>query len=250
MPKFLLKFGVAVIKEIPMNDDMAALTVGRRPDNAVVIDNPSISGHHLRFLLQEKKYYVEDLNSTNGTFLNGQKVIKAEIHDKDQIQLAPLQAMSHTFVFINERENAAFTAGKEILNSDATVIIDAAKQKEILGKMAKQPKAPGASAVVEKTGVLKIVDGAFDEGNIEYDLVKLVTYIGKGPQCDVRIKGLFAPDVAAAINRRPEAYKIIAVKEGYPKINKVSLKTEANLAEGDTIETGKTKMIFFYKEQK
>ena len=68
MPKLLLKFNAAVLKEIPVSKDV--ITVGRKPDNDVVIDNPAISGHHCRISLQGGGYYVEDLDSTNGTYVN------------------------------------------------------------------------------------------------------------------------------------------------------------------------------------
>jgi predicted component of type VI protein secretion system len=252
MPRFLVKFGVAVIKEVQLKETAGSVSVGRKPDNDIVIDNQAISGHHLRFLQENGKFFVEDLNSTNGTFLNGQKILKAEMHDKDQIHLATPQPMSHTIVFVNETEQYAPPAAKTPApaTSEETVIIDPARQKELMEQLAKQAKGqPGAGGGIEKVGWLKVVDGAFDGNELEFEVTKLVTYIGKGEQCDVRIRGLFAPEVAAAINRRPEAYRIIAVKEGYPKVNGAAIKAEQQLKEGDTIEAGKTKMVFLMKDK-
>ena len=76
MPKLLLKFNAAVIKEIPF--DKASLAVGRKADNDIVIDNPAISGHHCRISVQGGTYFVEDLDSTNGTFVNGSRVAGAQ----------------------------------------------------------------------------------------------------------------------------------------------------------------------------
>jgi len=69
-PKFLLKFHAAVIKEIPI--DKTSLTIGRKPDNDVIIDNMAVSSHHARIIMQGRTYMIEDLQSTNGTKVNGE----------------------------------------------------------------------------------------------------------------------------------------------------------------------------------
>lgn len=255
MPKILVKFGVAVIKEVLFAEGMDSLTVGRKPDNDVVLDNPAISGHHLKIVKENNKFFVEDLNSTNGTFLNSQRILKAELHDQNIIHLSPSAspAMTYTILFYNEFDRSAVSAEpKETANTEDTLIIDAAKQKELLEQLSRQKSAaPAAEAApaVEKIGVLKIVDGIVDKQTIEFELSRLVTYIGRGDQCLIKIAGFFVPEVAAAINRRPEGYKIIAVKEKYPKLNGQPLQAEQLLAEGDTIIAGRTKMVFFLKEK-
>ena len=86
MPKLLLKFNAAVIKEIPFNKDV--LTVGRKPDNDIFIDNPAISGHHCKISLQGGAYVVEDLESTNGTFVNEKRIKMSGLHHNDVVGLA------------------------------------------------------------------------------------------------------------------------------------------------------------------
>ena len=77
MPKLFLKFNEAVLKEIAMEGPQ--LTIGRKPDNDVVIDNPAVSGHHARIYDREGAVYVEDMNSTNGTYVNGRRVSTQEL---------------------------------------------------------------------------------------------------------------------------------------------------------------------------
>ena len=96
MPKFLLQFEGAVIKEIPAKDE---ITIGRKPDNDVVIDNPAVSSHHCKIVLVGDTYFVEDLNSTNGVFLNAKKIVKSGLQNNDVIGIA-----KHALKFIDDRE--------------------------------------------------------------------------------------------------------------------------------------------------
>jgi len=248
MPKFFLKFNQAVIKEIPFPEGKMSLSIGRHPDNDIFIDNPAVSSHHAKVTREGNKFYVEDLNSTNGTFLNGLKIVKAEIHHKDSIQV-----VQHVLEFYNEEEISIPQAGGDVDvgSTEKTLILTPEKQKELLQKFSAQDTATTAEKKkVEKVGVLRIIEGG--EISVPYDieLTKLVTYLGTTPQCDIKIKGLFAPDVAAIINRRPEFYIMKAVKAGYPRVNKIPLRDEVQLNNGDVLEIGRTKCIFFLREKK
>ena len=55
MPKLLLQFHGAVIKELPITQN--EITVGRNPDNGIVIDNPTVSGHHCRIAVEGDTYF-------------------------------------------------------------------------------------------------------------------------------------------------------------------------------------------------
>ncbi|MDD5688585.1 MAG: FHA domain-containing protein [Elusimicrobia bacterium] len=235
MPKIILKFGAAVIKEIPITNDVT--TIGRKSDNDIVIDNPAISGHHAKIYKQDNSYFVEDLGSTNGTFLNETKIVKADLRNKGQIGIA-----KHTLIFINEETNVQPSEKKEASGSE-TVVIDSAKLRELTGG-----KEGDSASQGEKVGTLKVIDGAVDQTEIE--LPGLLTYIGSGSQAQVKIKGMFAPALAAAISRRPEGYILKAIKEGYPKVNTVPVNDQKILTDGDMLEFGKTKMVFMEKVKK
>src|ERR1035437_591709 len=121
MPKLLLKFNAAVIKEIPFDRD--SLAVGRKADNDIVIDNPAISGHHCRISVQGGTYFVEDLDSTNGTFVNEKRIKKSGLHHNDVVGVA-----KHALVFLEDAPppEAAPEAPAEP-PADATVMISPAK---------------------------------------------------------------------------------------------------------------------------
>jgi two-component system, cell cycle response regulator len=71
-------------------------TMGRHATNQLPIDDDSISRFHARFLREDGKYFVEDLGSRNGTFLQGKRVTRAEIRDDDWVQLGARVAFRFT----------------------------------------------------------------------------------------------------------------------------------------------------------
>lgn len=233
MPKLLLKFNAAVIKEIAM--DKESIAIGRKPDNDIVIDNPAISGHHCKLTLEGGGYYVEDLDSTNGTFVNEKRIKKSGLHHNDVVGLA-----KHAVVFLNEAELAADSAPQP--SSDATMVITPQKQAELVAASSAAAKPAGA----EKTAWLRVLKGAVDAG--EYELKGMSTYIGKSDRVQIQIKGsgLFgsAPEVAASVHRKPEGFMLVAVTEGYPVVNGAKVAGSVILKEGDMIDCGSTTMIF------
>ena len=84
MPKLTLQFEGRLLKEYSVG---VGLTIGRAPDNAVIIDNPTVSGHHARVFSESGAVILEDLNSTNGTFVNGQHTKRSELRAGDVQQV-------------------------------------------------------------------------------------------------------------------------------------------------------------------
>lgn len=67
----------------------AALTIGRDSSNDIIIDHPLASRRHARLELDEQGYLVRDLDSTNGTYVNGDRVVGARfLHNQDRIWVA------------------------------------------------------------------------------------------------------------------------------------------------------------------
>jgi predicted component of type VI protein secretion system len=234
MPKLLLQYGGAVLKEIPITKE--EITVGRRPDNDIVIDNPTVSGHHCKITLSGDSFFVEDLNSSNGVFVNAKKVIKSGLKDNDVIGIA-----KHALKFIDEREHHeshAAHAPSVGASADATMMIAPDKQRDMA--------AAAIAAIQRKPAVVRVLKGIV--GQAEYELKLSSTYIGKSDHVQIKIKGtgIFgsAPESAAMIANRPEGYFIVPVKEGYPKLNGKALSQKALLQDGDIIEVGGTTLQF------
>lgn len=92
MSKLILKFQGVFIKEY--NLDKLSLTIGRKEDNDIMIDHMAVSGHHARVDKKEDSFTITDLNSTNGTFINGKKITEAALRPNDWITIG-----KHIFYF-------------------------------------------------------------------------------------------------------------------------------------------------------
>ena len=236
MPRLLLKFNAAVIKEIPFDAD--SLGVGRKPDNDIVIDNPAISGYHCRISVQGGTYFVEDLDSTNGTFVNEKRVKKSGLHHNDVVGVA-----KHALVFLEDAPPPAPAPEAAVEPpADATMMISPQKQAEMLAASSAFAK----TGVKERTGWLRVLKGVV--GPAEHELKGMSTYIGKSDRVQIVIKGsgLFgsAPEVAASVHRKPEGYVLVAVTDGYPVVNGAKVNGSVVLSEGDLIDCGATTMQF------
>ena len=91
MAKITLSIGDTVLREIVLSKER--LTIGRRPHNDIVIDDLAISGEHAVIVTRNNDSFLEDLNSTNGTQVNGQPVRKHFLQDADVIELARFRAI-------------------------------------------------------------------------------------------------------------------------------------------------------------
>jgi hypothetical protein len=230
--KVLLKFNAAVIKEYPFTKN--ELTIGRKPDNDVVIDNPAVSGHHARIVKQGNEYLLEDLNSTNGTFLKDRKILKAAVHNKDEVGVA-----KHLIVFLNDQEVLTPAEGEAPVSSDATIIMTAPAASTAKNK-------PPELKAAETVGAMRVVSG--ESNAASFSLVGLTTYIGKSEQAQIRLKGFFAPDMAACIARKPEGYVLKVLKEKAVKLNGSPLLDQAILTVGDKVEAGSLTLMFFTQD--
>ena len=217
MPKMIVSIDGVVIKEVQLTKDRTSL--GRRPYNDIVIDNLAVSGEHAIVQMSGAEVHVEDLNSTNGTYVNGKAIKKQLLQNSDTVEIG-----KYKIKYINEAVEAGF---------EKTLMIKAGSA----GLAAPPFKPVAAPAAVSASGALssaaiKVMSGA--AAGREVSLVKVVTTIGK-------------PGVAvAAITKRPHGF-VIAHVEGVnkPSLNGVPIGTEAvALKNGDVIELAGTQMQF------
>ena len=126
-----LKFNNAVLKTI--ETDKEVITVGRNVKNDIQIDNLSVSKQHARIVKHQGKYFVEDMKSTNGTYLNEKKITKEKLANNDIITIG-----KHTLLAILEKKPVK-SSQQDMIND--TMMLTTEKHKQMLQKQKKvKPK--------------------------------------------------------------------------------------------------------------
>jgi pSer/pThr/pTyr-binding forkhead associated (FHA) protein len=207
-----------VIKEVQLTKDRT--TLGRRPYNDIVIDNLAVSGEHAVLQMTGNEVHLEDLNSTNGTYINGKAVKKQLLQNNDTVEIG-----KYKIKYINEVPGASY---------EKTMIMKPGMVPPPVAKPAGAPAAPAgaASDLSGVNGAIKVLSGA--AAGREVPLVKVVTTIGK-------------PGVAvAAITKRPHGFVVAHVEGGNkPTLNGAPIGAEpVTLKNGDLLELAGTQMQF------
>ncbi|WP_442770542.1 FHA domain-containing protein [Zoogloea ramigera] len=217
MPRLILSMDGLVLKEMVLEKERT--TIGRKPHNDIQIDNLAISGDHAAIVTILNDAFLEDMNSTNGTYVNGQPVKKHVLQSNDVIELG-----KYRLKYISD--------GGAPLAADQDVSFSQSIGTDTGRPVAAAPEAPppvSSSAV----GMIQILSGTHAGRTLE--LSKSLTTLGK-PGTQV-----------AVITRRPHGYFITHV-EGtvFPVVNGRSLDAQAHrLNDNDIIEIAGVKMEFF-----
>jgi pSer/pThr/pTyr-binding forkhead associated (FHA) protein len=95
------------------------LVIGRTPDNDLQIDSKFISRHHCQIVTQQDSCLVEDLNSTNGIFVQLKRVRRHNLNDGDVVQVG-----QHEIMYIDERSPRMRNAGDPVDTHGATGVIE------------------------------------------------------------------------------------------------------------------------------
>ncbi len=266
MAKLFLKFEAAVLKEFALAQGV--VTIGRLPDNLIQVDNLAVSGHHAKIYWETDHYVLEDNNSLNGTFVNNRRVSKVTLKDGDEVMIG-----KHVLAFKDEwhDDTAQKTQQLQVEKTapmvptlESTVVLDTRKAKEMLARSASEAaaaassKIPAAGAAAapapapatppkDRTGSLVIMSGKTDQS--QYTLTGKLSVIGKSDMASIKLKGWFAPKVAAVINRRDGKYFVAASeKDQKVKVNGAEVAGQHELAEGDVIEVAGIKATFNYAD--
>ncbi|MGM9424805.1 FHA domain-containing protein [Hydrogenophaga sp. MI9] len=203
MPKMIVSIDGVVIKEVQLTKDRT--TLGRRPYNDIVIDNLAVSGEHAVMQMSGAEVFLEDLNSTNGTYVNGKAIKKQQLQNGDTVEIG-----KYKIKFVHD--GAADAHEKTTVINSGSVV--------------------GAESAVVGNAAIRVMSGA--AAGREVPLVKVVTTIGKPGVA-----------VAAITRRPHGYVVALVEGAVKPTINGSALTTEAvNLHDGDLIELAGTQMQF------
>jgi pSer/pThr/pTyr-binding forkhead associated (FHA) protein len=247
MSKLTLQFEGIVLRDYAVG---SGLTIGRLPDNAVMIDNPAVSGHHARVFQEGDQVVLEDLRSTNGTFVNGRPVTRHVLRHGDEVLVG-----KHHLVFDRAGESVS-QAGQPIQGLGDTVYLDTKQHRALRATLesaraeAAKPVNPrpmaarAASVPQRRVGLLRVVEGSSDFP--EYDLDAHTSIIGRSDTALVRLRGWFKPSVAVAIARSGDGY-VATPLGGKPFVNDERLTGRHDLQEGDLVSVSGLTLEFRWK---
>jgi len=250
MARLILSLDGQVLAEYNMTKER--YTVGRLPDNDVRIDNAAVSGHHGLIINILNDSFLEDLNSTNGTYVNGKLIKKHALTHGDVITIG-----HHHLRFVDsqvesadqdEFERTLVIQPGQINESRLKAAADAAAAAAASAASAAAPRAASAAPTYaasaragekpppSRPAKLQVLSGQF--AGRELELAKTLTTLGR-PGVQV-----------AAISRRADGYFVVHVESSkpgdFPLVNGQPIGPQARrLHDNDVITLAGVKMGFF-----
>ena len=244
MSKLVLKFENSVLKEVRVGS--SEVSIGRSPENGLVIDNPAVSHYHARVFREEGRLMLEDFGSLNGTFVNGQRVKMVTLKPGDSVMVG-----KHTIVVTESSE----PGGTMTWTGDSrpaapkineTVMLDTKARREFLEQVAAGGESSQIAPARVKIATLVVRSGKTDRK--EYSLTDKLTVVGKSAMATVKLKGWFAPKAAAQINRREDNDYYVGAADKVPSVNGQPIAHPTKLASGDVIAVAGIELEFVYRD--
>jgi len=231
MGKLVVSLDGVVIKEVQITKDKT--TLGRRPYNDIVIDNLAVSGEHAVLQMVGADVFIEDLNSTNGTYINGKAIKKQLLTHNDTVEVGKYKIK----YLVDESSEYEKTMIMRPSGSAPPPLGQQHPMQSAHPGMTSVSGFGGLGAVTQtmtpsQMASIKVLNGA--AAGREVTLTKVVTTVGK-PGVQV-----------ASITKRPTGYAFAHVEGSVrPSVNGVPLVGESvPLRNGDVIELAGTQMQF------
>ena len=233
MARLVLSLDSQVMAEYNMNKER--YTIGRLPDNDIRIDNAAVSGHHSLIINILNDSFLEDLNSTNGTYVNGKLIKKHALQHGDVITVG-----HHQLRFVEDDEQQDEFEKTMVIQPSQRPVDKIRTASEAADQASPSIAATGKSRALDAAAIrkakLQVLSGAF--AGRELELNKALTTLGR-PGVQV-----------AAITRRSEGYFIVHVDSGksddFPLVNGAPIGGQATrLNDNDVIQLAGVKMGFF-----
>ena len=209
--------------------DKERLLIGRKPENDIQVDNLAVSGQHAAIITILNDSFLEDLDSTNGTFVNGKLVKKHALKHGDVITIG-----KHELKYVNDE------ATTDDQDFEKTMIIRPGMASHAAAAAKAEATAPPPPAGVSS----QMADGEMPLGKIQ-----VLSGPGAGKELELKkvLITLGRPGVqVAVITRRPQGYFITHVEGKHPLVNGDTIGAQAHaLRDHDVVELAGVKMEFF-----
>jgi pSer/pThr/pTyr-binding forkhead associated (FHA) protein len=228
MGKLVVSLDGVVIKEVQLTKDKT--TLGRRPYNDIVIDNLAVSGEHAVLQMVGADVFIEDLNSTNGTYINGKAIKKQLLTHNDTVEIGKYK-IKYLVDESGDYEKTMIMRPGSGAPASAPMPMGGMGGSAVSSGFGALGGAPAAPVATQPASI-KVLNGA--AAGREVVLTKVVTTVGK-PGVQV-----------ASITKRPNGYAFAHVEGATkPSINGVPIVGDSvPLRNGDVIELAGTQMQF------
>ena len=258
MPSLTLRFKNKTIEDFQLQEGVS-ITIGRREDNDVVIEDPGISGHHAKIDSLGERFVLIDLQSKNGSFVNEQLINSYWLKHGDVINIG-----DHSLIFEHNKKEPQLI--KKSAKYDDTLVMSSTQHRRRMIKSTSHKSInvvrfwdksqnrgtvkdvePQSSRSITKNKKEEI-DGALTYlagGNGRIELTRKITTIGKHPTSDIVVKGLLLDPTTATISKEPDGIYFNYIGGlPKPKINDSPVKESTILKDLDIIEIGSTRLEF------
>ncbi len=229
--KLILSLNNSVLGEFPL--DKERIILGRKAENDIQVDNLAVSGQHAAIITILSDSFLEDLDSTNGTYVNGKLVKKHALKNGDVITIG-----KHELKYVNDE------ASDEDDEFEKTMIIRPGMAGHAAAAAKAQEQAPPAAASASPGADAPAASAGMPLGKIQ-----VLNGPGAGKELELKkaLITLGRPGIqVAVITRRPQGYFITHVEGTHPVVNGESIGPQARqLKDHDVVELAGVKMEFF-----
>lgn len=228
MAKLIITDAEGASRDFPLTKER--ITIGRHPDNDISLNDKAVSGRHAVVITILHDSFLEDLNSTNGTLVNGKQVAKHPLANGDTVSIGRNTLKYQSEAAAGEEDD--FEKTMVLRPGQFGAAFESQVNKAAAASPGQEPAHAGGKPLV---GKLRVASGP-NTGK-ELELTKALTTIGR-PGVQV-----------AAITRRADGYYIVHVGSGsggqHPMVNGQEIDAQARkLSNGDIIDLVGTKMSF------
>ncbi len=216
MPEIIVKLGDNIVQNHLFTNER--ITIGRAPENDIVIENLAVSRNHAVITWENDRFYLEDLGSSNGSFINGVKVKRNEVVDRDVITIG-----KHKIYFYD--------------------------------RMTREPVRRAQPAIVEGTMIVQqsmVAELVVTKGRQKGQVFRLdgnSIALGRGGQNDIRLTDWFVSKNHAVIEKRGLDYYLVDLGSWRHTMLNGEVVTEAILNDGDVIQLGPTVQLGFQLQE-
>lgn len=217
-------------KEVPLF--AGDTTIGRTDKNDIVLDNIGVSSRHAKIINQGDCYYLVDLQSTNGTILNGEKITTQQLLEhEDDIMIGNkhhLKFIASSIDYSSSRRKRTPEPVEDELTGNETMMLNPAQIQQIL-----QEKSMAAMMREGNATARLMVDNLSTGESATLKLDKNPIVIGTGKGAKIKVSGWFVPKIVAVINFRQDSYFLIPHKTGKIKMQDIVIATPKKLTHLD-----------------